>query len=177
VVLNLVLWKFIFPFLNTLHLKFYAFGLDKFSDRWMISSILSQHQTNYLIMQTLIHLMHKMKRVLMVCKALFLFNVALAQQGVAINNDGSVPDNSAILDIKSVSKGVLVPRLTGIQKNSIVSPAMGLLVYQTDGTPGFYYYNGSSWMVLSTGQGGGSGWSMTWNTSIDSIVQFYWNDR
>jgi Collagen triple helix repeat (20 copies) len=67
-------------------------------------------------------------------------------QGVGINTDGSNPDASAILDIKSTDKGVLVSRMTQSQKNAIVSPATGLLVYQTDGTSGFYYYNGSAWV-------------------------------
>ncbi len=57
------------------------------------------------------------------------------------------PDPSAILDINS-TKGVLLPRVTETQKNAIASPANGLLVYQTNGTPGFYFYNGG-WQQLS----------------------------
>ena len=96
-----------------------------------------------------------MKKLFMIVKYILFFNIALAQQGVAITTDGSSPDNSAILDIKSNSKGVLIPRLSGLQKNSIVSPALGLMIYQTDGAAGLYYYNGSTWMGLSTAQGGG----------------------
>ena len=84
----------------------------------------------------------------MLIKMLFFFSLSLAQQGVAITTDGSSAHSSAILDIKSNSKGILIPRLTGAQKNTIQAPAMGLLVYQTDGTAGFYYYNGSAWMNL-----------------------------
>ena len=54
-----------------------------------------------------------------------------AQQGIAINEDGSAPSPSAILDIKSTNKGMLVPRLSQDQKNGIVTPANGLLVFQT----------------------------------------------
>jgi len=54
-------------------------------------------------------------------------------QNIAINQDGALPDNSAILDVKSTTKGLLVPRMTAVQRTAIVNPATGLLVYQTDG--------------------------------------------
>ncbi len=59
------------------------------------------------------------------------------------------PNSSAILDVSSTSKGVLIPRMTSTQRNSIASPATGLLIYQTDASTGFYFYNGSSWMSVS----------------------------
>ena len=69
-------------------------------------------------------------------------------QNIAINEDGSTPDSSAIVDISSTSKGLLIPRVTLVQKNAIAGPATGLIVYQTDSTKGFYYYNGTSWGLL-----------------------------
>jgi hypothetical protein len=54
------------------------------------------------------------------------------------------PDPAAILDLKSTSKGFLTPRMTESQKNSIIDPAKGLLIYQTDGAEGFYYNFGTS---------------------------------
>jgi len=59
------------------------------------------------------------------------------------------PDASAQLEILSTSKGLLVPRLTLLQRNAITTPANGLLVYQTDNTPGFYFYNSSQWQRLA----------------------------
>lgn len=56
----------------------------------------------------------------------------LLAQSVAINSDASQPDNTAILDIKSSSKGLLIPRLTTAQRTGIVSPAIGLTVFDTD---------------------------------------------
>jgi trimeric autotransporter adhesin len=51
------------------------------------------------------------------------------------------PANSAILDLSSTSRGLLIPRMSAIQRGAIASPATGLLVYQTDSIPGFYYYS------------------------------------
>ena len=51
---------------------------------------------------------------------------------VAVTNDGSMPDNSAMLDVKSTEKGILVPRMTAAQRDAIASPANGLLVFDLD---------------------------------------------
>ncbi|MBK6346530.1 MAG: tail fiber domain-containing protein [Bacteroidales bacterium] len=80
---------------------------------------------------------------------LFLTAGLSAMSQVAINTDGSDPDNSAMLDVKSTAKGMLVPRMTQTQRTAIASPATGLLVYQTDDPDGFYFFNGSSWVSLN----------------------------
>ena len=79
----------------------------------------------------------------------------LFSQGVAINSTNSVSDASAILDVSSSGKGVLLPRVTESEKLAIGSPATGLLVYQTDNAVGFWYYNGSSWTPVSGSSTGG----------------------
>ncbi len=66
---------------------------------------------------------------------------------------------SSAFTVQSTSKGFLVPRMSAEQKNAIQGPVNGLLVYQTDGTAGFYYYDGSSWAPLksqNTASGAGS---------------------
>lgn len=75
----------------------------------------------------------------------------LGAQNVGINSDNSTPAPSAMLDVKSTDKGMLIPRMTEAQRNLIASPATGLLVYQIDGTDGFYFYNGTAWTSLSGG--------------------------
>lgn len=88
---------------------------------------------------------------LMGAALLTLLSTAQAQTGsVAVNTDGSTADNSALLDVKSTTQGILVPRMNAQQRGLIGNPAPGLLVYQTDGTPGFYFYNGTAWSSLST---------------------------
>jgi len=67
---------------------------------------------------------------------------------VSINT--TTADSSAILDIQSTDRGVLIPRMTTAQRNMISSPAMGLLVFDTN-SEGFWFFNGSSWEDLSTG--------------------------
>jgi len=79
--------------------------------------------------------------------AIILLSFPLRAQ-VAINQDGAEPDQSAILDVQSDSKGLLIPRLTADQMNQITSPALGLLVYNKDQNV-FYYYDGSAWTVAS----------------------------
>lgn len=61
----------------------------------------------------------------------------------------NAPASSALLDLSSSSKGVLIPRMTAAQKTAISSPTTGLLIFQTDASTGFYYYNGSSWISIS----------------------------
>jgi hypothetical protein len=68
----------------------------------------------------------------------------------------SNPNNSAALQVSSTSQGILLPSMTQVQRNSIGSPATGLLIFQTDNTPGFYYYNGNAWVAIAAGSGGGS---------------------
>ena len=77
----------------------------------------------------------------------FVINFNLDAQ-VAINNNGTDPDESAILDIQSTNKGLLIPRMTTGQRTAIASPATGLTVFDTQ-TISFWYYNGSDWTELN----------------------------
>ncbi len=60
------------------------------------------------------------------------------------------PNASALVDLTSTTQGFLLPRMTGVQRNAIVTPATGLQIYQTDGTKGVYMYNGAAWVPVTT---------------------------
>jgi hypothetical protein len=62
----------------------------------------------------------------------------------------TAPNASSLLEINSTNKGVLLPRMTEAQRNAIPSPANGLLIFQTDGSSGFYYYYNAAWNPLAT---------------------------
>jgi hypothetical protein len=79
-------------------------------------------------------------------------------QSVAINEDGSAAHLSSILDVKSTSKGVLLPRMTKAQRDAIAGPATGLLIYQTSSPAGYYYFNGASWDLVGNNA---SPWKMS----------------
>ncbi|GGM84974.1 hypothetical protein GCM10010967_16140 [Dyadobacter beijingensis] len=79
--------------------------------------------------------------------ALALFTLtAKAQVGVGTIS----PDGSAQLEVQSTSKGLLIPRMLDTERAGISAPATGLLVYQTNGNAGFWYYTGSEWVPLKT---------------------------
>src|SRR6476660_3528113 len=61
-----------------------------------------------------------------------------------------MPEASSLLDIKSTSKGILIPRMTKTQRDAIAVPATGLMIYQTNGIPGFYYYDGILWASVAS---------------------------
>ena len=71
-------------------------------------------------------------------------------QGVSVNPSGDPPDASAILDVQSSDKGVLVPRMSSAMRTSISSPATGLLVYDLS-TESFWFRTASEWVELTNG--------------------------
>jgi hypothetical protein len=102
-----------------------------------------------------------MKRIISLLTAIV---VSLNSFSQSVGIGTPAPHASAQLDITSINKGLLPPRMTTAQRNAIASPASGLIVYQTDGTPGIYYYNGSSWQQLSTGS------ATNYWTSLGSVI-------
>jgi len=74
----------------------------------------------------------------------------LAQQRVGIGTLD--PHPSAMLDIASESKGVLIPRMTSAQREGIPNPGNGLLVFDVN-TPGFWYFDGVQWRQPTGPQG------------------------
>jgi hypothetical protein len=78
---------------------------------------------------------------------LLLFCTPLLAQNIAINSTGAIPDASAMLDVQSTTKGMLIPRMTTAQRTAIASPAAGLLVYDNT-TNSFWFKSASRWVEL-----------------------------
>lgn len=93
-----------------------------------------------------------------------IFSISAIAQGVGINNDGSEPHSSAILDVKSTTQGMLIPRMTTAERTAIESPATGLMVYDLN-TASFWYYDGA-WRNLN------NNWSLNGNDNVDPATHF-----
>jgi|GEM_PF-1355775 len=92
------------------------------------------------------------RKSLLAALSLLFYCLPANAQSFSINTDGSTANASSILDIKSTTKGMLIPRMTMSDRNLIATPATGLMIYQTDNTPGFYYYDGTAWVsIVSSG--------------------------
>lgn len=87
-------------------------------------------------------------------------------QNIAINETGAAPDPSAMLDITSPDKGILIPRLP--DHTAIAAPVQGLLVYDTT-DDGFWYFDGTIWIPLL---GGNLGWRIVGNEFTDATINF-----
>jgi hypothetical protein len=99
-----------------------------------------------------------------------IFSSKISAQ-VGINATGTAPASSAMLDVSSTSKGMLVPRMTTVQRTAITSPAQGLLVFDTN-TNSFWFYNGLAWGELINN--GSSYWTPTaGNTNLFSTYNYF----
>jgi hypothetical protein len=88
-----------------------------------------------------------MKKLSFFIALLLLISSALFAQ-VSINTDNSAPSNSAMLDVKSTTKGFLPPRMTTAQRDAIASPAEGLVIYNTD-QKALNVYSGMGWKSVT----------------------------
>jgi len=92
-------------------------------------------------------------------------------QNVSINATGAPPATSAMLDVVSTTGGLLIPRMTEVQRNAIVVPATSLMIYQTDAAPGYYYWDGTQWLRLFSGSSAG-GWDLMGNIGTVAATNF-----
>jgi trimeric autotransporter adhesin len=80
----------------------------------------------------------------------------------------TTPNPSAKLDVVSTNSGLLMPRMSSLQRTNIPSPAIGLQVFDTD-TKSFWFYTGILWKELSIGS---NGWNLTGNAATDPATNF-----
>jgi hypothetical protein len=90
---------------------------------------------------------------------LLMFVHSVVGQGVGIGT--TQPHSSAALEIKDNAKGILIPRMTMAQRMLIPSPAEGLMVYQSDSTKGYWFFDGSQWLSVFSKNAFGSYLSTT----------------
>lgn len=117
-----------------------------------------------------------------ICTYIFLFiGKNIEAQNVGINTSGAAPDASAMLDIVSTSKGLLVPRvaLTDVTVAApVTSPLTSLLVYNTatagvspnNVLPGYYYWDGAKWVAF--GGSGSKSWALLGNAGTTAGTNF-----
>ncbi|MCB9500285.1 MAG: hypothetical protein R2772_03790 [Chitinophagales bacterium] len=88
-----------------------------------------------------------MKKIIHIIAILLFSQYSFAQQNIGINTE--TPDSSAILDIESTEKGILIPRLTSLQRLAIDSPANSLMVFDLDESAIFYFSDtASAWLKI-----------------------------
>ncbi|MBK6635926.1 MAG: hypothetical protein IPG38_18015 [Chitinophagaceae bacterium] len=116
---------------------------------------------------------------LIVCALLTAMNTTA--QSLAVNTTGVTAHSSAILDVSSVNKGILIPRvsLTGINDvATIAAPATSLLVYNTNAAItggsglGYYFYNGTQWVKIMDTDTPATGWRLTGNAGTSAGTNF-----
>ncbi|MBL0146499.1 MAG: hypothetical protein IPP48_12910 [Chitinophagaceae bacterium] len=91
-----------------------------------------------------------MRKYILILMFAFGFVLTSTAQSLAVNTDGSIAATSAMLDVKSTTKGVLIPRMSKTERNAITTPATGLLVFQdAPDSIGFYFYGGAKWFWLT----------------------------
>lgn len=105
----------------------------------------------------------------------------LSYSQVGINT--SSPNLSSMLDITSLDKGLLIPRISLTSTNSaspIISPAVSLLVYNTATSgagitsvyPGYYYWDGAQWLKINTGSSSSNFWNLSGNSGLDAAINY-----
>ncbi len=84
-------------------------------------------------------------------KLIFIFTFLgsislLTAQNIGIGDAHFTPDGSSILEIRATDKGLLIPRMTKTQRDGISNPAFGLVIFQTDDSPGIYFNSGTAFV-------------------------------
>ena len=102
-----------------------------------------------------------------------LFHNNMKAQSLAINTTGAGAHASAILDVSSLNKGLLIPRISLTNINdvaTITGPATSLLVYNTNATIiggsglGYYYFDGTNWIKMTDAAMPNTPWGILGNT-------------
>lgn len=116
-----------------------------------------------------------MKYLILILSILPIFYLNAQSVGI-----GAAPNPNAILDLTSINKGLLIPRMTYSQRITITA-SIGMLVYQTNSNTvpaalaGFYIYDGSIWKRMAradelSGSGSTPGWTISGDDQFSSVT-------
>ncbi len=86
----------------------------------------------------------------------------------------TTPNASSLLEMISKNKGLLIPRLNKEQRAGITKPTEGLMIFQTNGSPGFYFYDGTAWIQINYTKSS-NGWKLTGNSGTNPATNFIGN--
>jgi trimeric autotransporter adhesin len=107
--------------------------------------------------------MKPIKLFLSICTMLLCIQATAQSVGIGIIN----PNPSAMLEVASTNKGMLVPRMFAAQRIALPTPANGLLVYDIDSTC-FAYQVGGSWFFLKGTTNIANNWNTTGNAGTSA---------
>lgn len=141
---------------------FVKFSLQRFSTYF--HRLFSEKLRFFLIFDSKFKNRIEMKTILKTLLFISLAKFSIAQVG--INADNSAPHSSAQLDVKSTTKAFYPPRMTTAQKNAIVSPQAGAVVFDNTLNQ-LSFYNGTSWVAAA-----GSGLVLPYNQSVSQFTGY-----
>ena len=91
-----------------------------------------------------------MKKIISVLTFLAIATIAFSQKTSISDDPLHTADPSAVLDVQSTTKGLLVPRMTSVERSNIGTPAVGLMVFDLN-SKSFWCYAGSQWIEIRSG--------------------------
>lgn len=115
-----------------------------------------------------------MRKIILLQLLILLVSFSTIAQNRNVGIGTKTPNQSAVLDISSSQKGLLIPRMTAKEKVMISNPAEGLLIYQLDNDSGFFYFTKGEWKSITKGEAKSitaanpDNWSLTGNSSTST---------
>lgn len=105
---------------------------------------------------------------------LMLSSNRIQAQSMGISSTLITPNPSSILELRTTSKGMLIPRMTETERDGISSPAIGLMIFNTSNKQ-FNFYNESNWVALMSGNTAflsvDAGTTVSTSSTSDSVVE------
>jgi polyhydroxybutyrate depolymerase len=121
-----------------------------------------------------------MKNTLSIIIILLLFSV-LSYSQLGVNSNGAAPAASAMLDVNSTNKGMLIPRISLANitdVTTIANPALSLMVFNTNANMpegiGYYGWNGSMWVLIKAMNAGPVIGANQFFIPIDGVPREFW---